>query len=85
MNPVTVEQLELSFKREHERGARPGRFEPVIESLVLLAMSLKRQVPALKRVHNTSRRGLGARRASAGRTARDSGLLTVATAFMRGQ
>jgi hypothetical protein len=48
MDPVTLEQLELPFKREHERGARPGRFDLVIESLALLAMSLKRQVRALK-------------------------------------
>ena len=73
MDPVTVEQLELPFKREHERGARPGRFGSVIQSLVLLAMSLKRQVPALK--ESTTLRGvawalvgraLGGQRAIAG-------------------
>jgi hypothetical protein len=83
-NPVTVEQLEVPFKREHERGGRPGRFEPVIESLVLLAMSLQRQVPALKKSTTLCRvawalvgRALGGQR--------DSGLLTVVTAFIRGQ
>ena len=56
MNPVTVEQLDLPFKREHERDARPGRFEPVIESLLLLALSLKRQEPAL--TESTTLRGV---------------------------